>query len=193
MTTWTSRNIAAVTTMVFFFSFFLFWHQQVTSLCCSLSLSWILVAGENQHNQEAGRGSEKSEGYVAWSLFIYLFFMSNGCIPEYSSLCRIRGRTDLLGPIALSTAREDGCTFLLALTLFLVPVFYAVRRWRPLQVPLQVWMLSGAYFLAQDPFPLYLLNHSCVSTYPWHLEHLKERVNTKFNKGRLISKLFLTL
>lgn len=181
MTTWTSRNIAVATTIFFLINLFLFvfWHQRVSSLCCIfLGLSWSLFeAGEISVHQEAGRGSGISEDYVAWRFNYYFFGMSDGCVPEYSFLCRVRWRADLLGPVALSAAREDRCTLLLALILLLVPVLYTVWIGRSLQVFLQVWMLSGAYFPAQGAFPLYLIKHSGVSTYPWHLKHLKERVN----------------
>lgn len=55
------------------------------------------------------------------------FVVSDGCVPEYSFLCGIGGRTDLLSTAALPPARENGRAFLFALTLLLVPVLVPVR------------------------------------------------------------------
>ena len=85
-----------------------------------------------------------------------LSLLSDGCVPEYSCLCRVRGRTDLFGPTAFPPAWEDRWAFLLALTALLVSVLVPVRR-RPIQRFLQVWMLSGADLHAEGAFPLNLL------------------------------------
>lgn len=106
-----------------------------------------------------------------------MWLRSDGRVPEYGFLRRIRGRTDLFGPAAFPPARQDRCTFLLALTPLLVPVLVPVRRRRPLQRSLQVWMLSGADLHAQGAFPLDLVEHGGVSTDPWHLGHLRGRVH----------------
>lgn len=80
-------------------------------------------------------------------------FLSDGCVPEYSFLCGVRGRADLFGTAVFPPA------LLLALITLLVSVFVFVwRRWRrPFQKFLQLWVLSGADLLAQDAFPLNLL------------------------------------
>lgn len=83
-----------------------------------------------------------------------MLLLSDGRVPEHSCLCRVRGRTDLFGPAAFHPAWEDRRAFLLALTALMVPVLGPVRWRRPLQRPLQVWVLSGADLHAQGAFPL---------------------------------------
>lgn len=108
-----------------------------------------------------------------------MLLLSDGRVPEYGFLCRVRGRTDLFGPAAFPPGWEDRSTFLLALTPLLVPVLALVRRRRrrPFQRSLQVRMLSGADLHAEGAFPLDLFQHGGVSTDPWHLGHLRGRVN----------------
>lgn len=86
-----------------------------------------------------------------------MLLMSDGRVPEYGCLCRVRGRTDLFGPAAFYPAWEDRCTFLLALISLLGPVLAPLcRRW-PVKRLLQLWMLPGAYLHAEAAFPLDLL------------------------------------
>lgn len=101
---------------------------------------------------------------------------SDGGVPEHSCLCRIRRWTDLFGPAALPARREGRGALLLALTPLVVPFFAAVWG-RPLQIFLQSRMLSGADFFAECSLPFNLLQHCGVSTYPWHLGHLRGRDN----------------
>lgn len=102
--------------------------------------------------------------------------LSDGRVPEYGFLCRVRGRTDLFGPAAFPPAREDRRALLLALTPLLVPFLVPVRRRRrSLQRSLQVWVLSGADLHAEGAFPLDLFEHGGVSADPWHLGHLRGR------------------
>lgn len=85
-----------------------------------------------------------------------MLLLSNGRVPEHGFLRGVRGRPDLFGPTAFSPAWEDRSTFLLALILLLVLVLTSVWWRRPLQKPLQVWMLSGSDLHAEGAFPLNL-------------------------------------
>lgn len=77
------------------------------------------VPGKNQHNiDKCGSGS--------------LGVISDGCVPEHSCLCRIRGRTDFFGSAAFPPAWEDWCIVLLTLTALLAPVLVPVWG-RPLK------------------------------------------------------------
>lgn len=97
--------------------------------------------------------------------------ISDGCVPEHCFLSGIGGRTDLFGPVASAPAREDRCAFLLALIVLLMLVIIAV--WGPpLQRLLQLWVLPGPDLPTQSAFPLNLLQHGRVPTYPGHLGDL---------------------
>lgn len=103
--------------------------------------------------------------------FSFVSVMSDGCVPEHCFLSGIRGRSDLFGPIAPAPARDNRCAFQLALIVLLMLVITAV--WGlPLQGLLQLWVLPGADLLTQSAFPLDLLEHGRVPTYPGHLRNL---------------------
>lgn len=69
---------------------------------------------------------------VVWRGGVSVSLLSDGSVPEYSGLCRVRGRADLFGPAAFPPAWEDRCIVLLALTPLLVLVLVPVRRRGPL-------------------------------------------------------------
>lgn len=123
--------------------------------------------------QLRGKRDWVTRAYCVWHGGASVWLLSDGRVPGYSFLCRVRGRTDLFGPAAFPPSGEDRRTFLLALTPLLVPVLIAVQRMRPFQRSLQVWMLSGADLCAESAFPLNLVQHGGVAADPWHLGHLR--------------------
>lgn len=85
MTTWTSRNIAVVTTILFCF---FFWHQQVLSLCCFSGVVLKPCYRKEKSVQPRSREREWNIwGFVAWRFNHYYFLECQMAVSQNTVFC----------------------------------------------------------------------------------------------------------